>query len=191
MSASPVFLVTPKRHGDHRGWFIESYNQASFSELAPVVFVQDNHSMSLERGTLRGLHFQLPPHAQDKLVRCSRGSIFDVAVDIRRGSPTYGHWVGAELSAENGRQLFVPKGFAHGFVTLEEATEVQYKCTDFYAPTADSGLRWNDPQIDIGWPLDGDTGPHLSEKDEKQPFLADFDSPFDYDGRPLTALATE
>jgi dTDP-4-dehydrorhamnose 3,5-epimerase len=153
-------------------------------------FVQDNHSLSRVQGTLRGIHFQTPPHGQDKLVRCVRGRILDVAVDLRRGSPTFGHWVSLELSAENGRQLFVPIGFGHGFVTLEPDTEVIYKVTDYYAPECDGGIRWNDPAIGVDWQLAG-AGPQLSAKDEKLPFLQDFESPFEYDGRPLAPLEVQ
>jgi dTDP-4-dehydrorhamnose 3,5-epimerase len=141
-----------------------------------VDFVQDNHSFSAAAGTLRGLHFQAPPHAQDKLVRCSAGLIFDVAVDFRRGSPTFGRWVGVELSPRNGKQLFVPKGFLHGFVTRAPDTEVQYKCSDLYAPDCDGGIRWNDPEIGIDWGLAG--SPVLSGKDQVAPLLRDVVSPF-------------
>ncbi|MGI4730873.1 MAG: dTDP-4-dehydrorhamnose 3,5-epimerase [Janthinobacterium lividum] len=186
---NPVQLIEGKRFGDARGWFTEVYNESAFHARGITCrFVQDNHSLSQPRFTLRGLHFQTPPRGQDKLVRCIRGAIFDVAVDVRRGSPTYGRWVGAELSAENGRQLFVPIGFAHGFVTLEENTEVTYKCSDLYAPQSDGGIRWNDPTVALAWPIPAGTTPELSAKDEKLPFLADFDSPFVYDGRPLLPL---
>lgn len=132
-------------------------------------------------GTVRGLHFQAPPNAQAKLVRCGRGAIFDLAVDIRRGSPTYGQWFGYELSAANGVQLYIPEGFAHGFVTLEPASEIIYKCSDYYAPKTEGSLRWDDPEIGIDWPLTGD--PILSEKDAEAPLLAEFDSPFAWEGR--------
>ncbi len=137
--------------------------------------------------TLRGLHFQTPTRGQDKLVRCIRGRIYDVAVDVRRGSPTYGQWVGAELSAENGHQLFIPIGFAHGFLTLEPDCEVTYKCSDTYAPQNDGGIRWD--SVGIDWPMPAGTTPELSEKDKVQPTLAEFDSPFAYDGRPLAPLS--
>lgn len=182
----PVSLITPKRFGDDRGWFTETFNARNFARVGIAEpFVQDNHSLSRPVGTLRGLHFQTPPHGQAKLVRCIRGRILDVAVDVRRGSPTYGRHVAAELSAENGEQLFIPVGFAHGFVTLEPDTEVTYKVTDFYAPECDGGIRWNDPDIGIDWPLAAASGPVLSPKDEKLPFLKDFDSPFPYDGVPM------
>ena len=177
-----VLVVTPKRYGDARGWFAETWNspQAALGGIS-TVFVQDNHSMSAAVGTLRGLHYQRPPHAQDKLVRCSRGAILDVAVDVRRGSPSYGRWVGVELTPENGKQLLVPKGFLHGFVTRLPDTEVQYKCSDVYAPECDGCVRWDDPQIGIDWGLSGD--PVLSGKDLVAPLLADFDSPFVWEAR--------
>ena len=183
-------LIDPARHGDARGWFAESYNRNTFANLGiKSEFIQDNHSLSVPAFTLRGLHFQRPPRAQDKLVRCIRGCIYDVAVDIRQGSPTYGTWVGAELSAENGRQLFVPIGFAHGFITLVENCEVIYKCSDTYAPSLDAGIKWDDPAIGVAWPIPAGVVPHLSPKDALQPFLADFDSPFPFEGQPLAALA--
>ena len=174
-----VMVLTPVRHGDARGFFSESWNKARLAEhgLNPE-FVQDNHSMSGAVGTLRGLHFQAPPYAQGKLVRCGRGAFYDVAVDIRRGSPSYGQWVGVELSFENGKQLWVPEGFAHGFVTLQPDTEICYKCTNYYNGAADGGVRWDSCGID--WPLHGE--PILSGKDEVAPALAEFDSPFEWDG---------
>ncbi|WP_242097957.1 dTDP-4-dehydrorhamnose 3,5-epimerase [Sphingomonas sp. CROZ-RG-20F-R02-07] len=186
----PVQLIAPKRFGDARGWFTEVYSVPAFAARGiACTFVQDNHSLSVPAFTLRGLHFQTPPRGQDKLVRCIRGRIFDVAVDVRRGSPTYGEWVGAELSAENGHQLFIPVGFAHGFLTLEPDCEVAYKCSDTYAPEQDGGIRWDDPAIGIAWPIPAGIAPELSTKDKVQPRLADFDSPFVYDARPLTPLA--
>lgn len=183
---SKVVLVRPKRIGDDRGWFSETYNETVFARFGiRDRFVQDNHSLSVPVGTLRGLHFQTPPFEQAKLVRCIRGRIFDVAVDVRHGSPTYGRWVGAELSSENGHQLYVPVGFAHGFVTLEPATEVTYKVSNIYSPTNDGGILWSDPQIGLEWPLPQGVAPILSPKDERQPLLNDFDSPFTYDGIPL------
>lgn len=169
--------INPQRHGDHRGFFAETYSRRKYSELGiDFEFVQDNHSLSREVGTLRGLHFQTPPHAQAKLVRCGRGAIFDVAVDIRRGSPTYGQWEGCELTAENGEQLYVPVGFAHGFVTLEPDSEIVYKCSDYYAPETEGAILWNDPDIGIDWPTDAD--PILSEKDAVAPLLSELESPF-------------
>ncbi len=174
---SGVMILTPKRFGDARGWFSETWNVDVMARAGlDLRFVQDNHSFSATVGTLRGLHYQRPPHAQDKLVRCSRGMIFDVAVDFRGGSPTFGQWVGVELSAENGRQLLVPKGFLHGFVTRMADTEVQYKCTDIYAPECDGAVRWDDPEIGIDW---GVTEPVLSAKDAAAPLLRDVVSPFE------------
>ena len=173
-----VLILTPARFGDERGWFSETFNAARLAAAGlDMVWVQDNHSMSARVGTLRGLHFQAPPRAQDKLVRCSRGAIFDVAVDIRRGSPSYGAWVGVELSAQNGRQMLVPKGFLHGFVTRAADSEVQYKCSDVYAPECDGAVRWNDPDIGIDW---GVSAPVLSAKDSAAPALRDFVSPFQW-----------
>lgn len=184
-----VKLISGRRFADARGWFSEVYNAKVFAGRGiDEAFVQDNHSLSRPQGTIRGLHFQTPPHGQAKLVRCLRGVIFDVAVDVRKGSPTYGQWVGAELSAENGRQLFIPVGFAHGFMTLEPDTEVFYKVTDFYAPACDGGLLWNDPDIGVEWPALPDGSPLLSEKDESLPRLSQFDSPFPYDGVPLSLV---
>jgi dTDP-4-dehydrorhamnose 3,5-epimerase len=173
-------LLTPRLFGDDRGFFFESWNQRSFAaalglplEQAPA-FVQDNHSRS-SRGVLRGLHYQLPPHPQGKLVRCIVGDIFDVAVDIRRSSPTFGQWVGAVLSAENQQQLWVPEGFAHGFLTLSAQAEVLYKTTDFWNQECERAIRWNDPQVAIAWPLDSleEIEPLLAEKDAAAPWLAD------------------
>ena len=174
-----VLILTPQRFGDARGFFSESWNrQRMLDHGIDLDFVQDNHSMSAEVGTVRGLHFQSPPHAQDKLVRCGQGALFDVAVDIRKGSPTYGQWVGEELTAENGKQLLVPKGFLHGFITRAPNTEIIYKCTDYYAPDCDGAVRWD--RCDIDWGFDG--LPVLSEKDAVAPALADFDSPFVWEG---------
>jgi len=173
-----VLILTPTRFGDDRGWFSETFNAARMADAGLTMpWVQDNHSMSAQPGTLRGLHFQAPPHAQDKLVRCSRGAIFDVAVDIRRGSPQYGKWVGVDLTPENGRQLFVPKGFLHGFVTRTFDCEVQYKCSDLYAPDCDGGIRWDDPDLAIDWQV---SDPTLSAKDKAAPLFAGFVSPFDW-----------
>lgn len=179
---SGVKILIPSRFGDHRGFFAETYSRRAYADLGvDDEFVQDNHSLSAMVGTVRGLHFQAPPNAQAKLVRCGRGAIFDLAVDIRRGSPTYGQWFGYELSAANGVQLYIPEGFAHGFVTLEPASEIIYKCSDYYAPKTEGSLRWDDPEIGIDWPLTGD--PILSEKDAEAPLLAEFDSPFAWEGR--------
>ena len=188
---APVKLISPRRFGDERGWFVETYNSEKYALLGVgVQFKQDNHSLSRSPWVLRGLHFQTPPRGQDKLVRCVRGRIWDVAVDVRKHSPTFGQWVAAELSAENGHQLFVPVGFAHGFLTLEPDTEVEYKVSDLYEPECDGGLIWNDPTLAVAWPLDG-AAPVLSDKDTRLPALADFDSPFVYDGDPLSPLPSE
>ncbi len=176
-----VLILTPKRFGDVRGFFSETWNRKVLASYGiELDFVQDNHSVSANTGTLRGLHFQSPPHAQDKLVRCGRGALFDVVVDVRRGSPTYGQWLGVELTAENGKQLLVPKGFLHGFVTREPGTEICYKCTDYYAPDCDGAVHWGSCGID--WGLTGE--PVLSDKDRAAPALADFDSPFLWEDAP-------
>ncbi len=167
-----VWTYTPKRHEDTRGWFSETFNAEALSDaLAGVVFVQDNQSLSRRKGTLRGMHFQAPPKAQDKLIRVLRGAVQDVAVDIRRGSPTYGKWVSATLSAENGKQLFAPKGFAHGFLTLEPDTEVFYKVSDYYSRDHEGGLAWNDPDVGIEWVLPKDAI-SMAERDAGLPRLA-------------------
>lgn len=191
MSRGFTILTVPRllpaaRHVDHRGWFCEIYSVAAFEDMGiACCFVQDNHSFSRHPYTIRGLHFQQPPYAQDKLVRCLSGRVFDVAVDLRAGSPTYGQWVGAELSAANGSQFFIPAGFAHGFLTLEPDCELSYKVSALYAPQCDGGLRWDDPAIAIDWPLPTDTAPTLSDKDAGLPALSDFRSPFPYDGTPM------
>jgi dTDP-4-dehydrorhamnose 3,5-epimerase len=187
----PTKLITPRRFGDDRGWFVETYNRRAFAALGiEDEFRQDNHSYSREVGVLRGLHFQAPPEAQAKLVRCSRGRIWDVAVDIRNGSPTYGQWVAAELSPRNGRQIYVPVGFAHGFVTLEPDTEVQYKASALYAPASEGGVIWDDPDLGLPWPTPA-SGPVLSDKDRLLPRLKDFSSPFGYDGTPMAPLQSD
>jgi dTDP-4-dehydrorhamnose 3,5-epimerase len=176
-----VVIITPARHGDPRGFFSESWNRRRMEEAGIAIdFVQDNHSLSEQVGTVRGLHFQSPPHAQAKLVRCGRGALFDVAVDIRRGSPTYGQWVGVELTFESGRQLLIPEGFLHGFVTRAPMTEIIYKCSDYYAPDCDGAVRFDDPEIGIDWGIDPASAV-LSAKDAKAPLLRDFVSPFDYE----------
>lgn len=176
-----VYLLTPHRFGDHRGFFCETYNRQVYaSKGIDCEFVQDNHSLSTQAGTVRGLHFQGPPHAQAKLVRCGRGAIFDVVVDIRRGSPTYGKWIGYELSADNGQLLFVPAGFAHGFMALQRDSEIVYKCSEFYAPETEGALLWNDPALAIDWPVFGEIV--VSGKDAKAPLFADLDSPFTWEG---------
>ena len=168
-----VKILVPKKHGDARGFFSETFSTRALRDAGlPDAFVQDNHSLSADRGVVRGLHFQLPPMAQDKLVRVVRGAILDVAVDVRRSSPTFGRHVTVELSADNWRQLLVPVGFAHGFVTLEPNTEVVYKVTNYYSPAHDRGLRWDDPALNIAWGVDP-AGVTLSAKDKVQPLLAD------------------
>ena len=175
-----VLLLTPKRFGDARGFFSESWSKQAMAMLGlDFDWVQDNHSLSMQVGTVRGLHFQVPPHAQDKLVRCGRGALFDVAVDIRKGSPTYGQWAGYELSFENGRQLLIPAGFLHGFATLEPETEIIYKCSDYYAPECDGAVRFD--SLGIDWKLDG-LEPVLSPKDAAAQAFDDFDSPFVWEG---------
>ncbi|QCJ40983.1 dTDP-4-dehydrorhamnose 3,5-epimerase [Bacillus sp. S3] len=174
-----VKVIEPNVFSDHRGWFMESFSDEWFiKEGISTVFVQDNHSLSVSSGTLRGLHYQLIPKAQAKLVRCTRGAIFDVAIDIRKGSPAFGMWFGIELSAVNRKQLFIPKGFAHGFMTLTDDTEVQYKVDAFYDPQFDRGIKWNDPAIGIVWPAS--LTPILSAKDQSNPNLADIENNFIY-----------
>jgi dTDP-4-dehydrorhamnose 3,5-epimerase len=177
-----VLLIEPKRFGDNRGFFSEVFNAKLLAaHIGEAIFVQDNHSLSQKQGTLRGIHFQSPPFAQDKLVRCVKGAILDVAVDLRRGSPYFGRYVTAQLSADNWRQLYVPKGFGHAFLTLTPDTEVIYKVTDYYAPDHDGGIIWNDPDLAIAWGLSESDAVELSAKDRSLPFLADFDTPFSYE----------
>jgi len=179
---SGVKILIPARFGDERGFFSESWSRRVLEGHGITTdFVQDNHSLSRSVGTVRGLHFQSPPHAQAKLVRCGRGRLFDVAVDIRKGSPTFGKWIGEELSFENGKQLLIPAGFLHGFVTREPDTEIVYKCSDYYAPDCDGAVRFDDPDIGINWDL-GNLEPVLSTKDAAAPLLADFETPFTYHG---------
>lgn len=173
-----IKVLVPRKHGDARGFFSETYNRKSLAALGiDIDFVQDNHSLSAEKGTVRGLHFQTPPFAQDKLVRVVRGSVYDVAVDLRKDSPTYGRHAGAILSADAWNQVLVPIGFAHGFMTLERDTEVIYKVSNYYAPDHDKGLLWNDPALGIAWPLAEDEAV-LSEKDRIQPRLRQIATPF-------------
>ena len=179
-----VVIVEPAVFGDDRGWFYESHNQARFDAAlaaldlpAPRPFVQDNHSCS-QAGVLRGLHYQMAPHAQGKLVRVVRGSAYDVAVDIRAGSPTFGRWVGMELSASNRRQMWIPEGFAHGFMALEDDTHFLYKTTDVYAKDCERSIRWDDPALAITWPVPtGMSRPLLAPKDEAAPLLAQAELP--------------
>jgi dTDP-4-dehydrorhamnose 3,5-epimerase len=175
-SLKGAYLIKPKVFRDERGFFVESWNEKVFAENGiDAKFVQDNHSMSANMGVLRGLHFQLPPNAQAKLVRVTRGKVYDVIVDLRKDSPTYGKWESFELSADNFNMLFVPRGFAHAFLTLEDNTEFMYKVDNFYAPESDSGIIWNDPDLNIDWPI---KEPTLSEKDGKLQYFKDFESPF-------------
>ncbi len=177
-----LLLIEPARHGDARGFFSETYNRRELAEAGfDKIFVQDNHSKSAKRGTVRGLHFQRPGRAQDKLLRVTRGAVLDVAVDIRAGSPTFGRHVAVELSDRNWRQLLVPVGFAHGFMTLTDEAEVLYKVTDFYAPEAEGGLNWTDPALGIDWPIEAGEAT-VNARDAGWPILADFDTPFRFDG---------
>ena len=174
-----VKTLVPKKYGDHRGFFSEVYNKKALAEAGiEIEFLQDNHSLSAERGTVRGLHFQTPPFAQDKLVRVVRGAVFDVAVDLRRSSATYGRHVSAVLSADAWNQILVPIGFAHAFMTLEPDTEVIYKVSEYYAPDHDKGLLWNDPALGIAWPI-SETEAILSDKDRRQPRIAELVTPFE------------
>ncbi|MEO1676250.1 MAG: dTDP-4-dehydrorhamnose 3,5-epimerase [Pseudomonadota bacterium] len=173
-----VKVLTPRRFADDRGYFTETYNKRQFDEqVAPLTFVQDNASSSKHQYTVRGLHYQAPPFAQDKLVRVLKGSILDVVVDVRRGSPTYGQTASAELSANNGKQLLCPIGFLHGFMTLEPDTLVAYKVTNFYDGPSDGGVFWASPELDLPWPVGPDKA-HLSEKDVKAPNFSTFETPF-------------
>lgn len=174
-----VLLLSATRYGDERGFFAETYNDRELSDHGVTEqFVQDNHSLSAQANTVRGLHFQAPPHAQAKLIRCGRGAMFDVAVDIRTGSPTYGQWYGAELSFENGKQMFIPAGFAHGFATLCPDTEIVYKCSNYYAPEAEGSIRFDDPDLGIDWGLSGPA--ILSDRDREAAEFAGWVSPFTY-----------
>jgi dTDP-4-dehydrorhamnose 3,5-epimerase len=175
-----VILIEARSFPDDRGFFMETYKQSDFEQHGiPWNFVQDNYSHSSQRGVLRGLHYQKDPKAQGKLVLAIRGEIFDVAVDIRTGSPTYGKWVGVELSDKNHRMLYVPAGFAHGFVVLSSEADVTYRVTEEYAPEVDRGILWNDPDLAITWPIDE---PLLSPKDEAMPLLKDADNNFEFQG---------
>jgi len=177
-----IVEIVPPKHGDHRGFFSEVYKRSEFAGAGiDIDWIQDNQSFSAPAGTVRGLHFQVPPVAQDKLVRVLRGAIFDVAVDIRKGSPSYGRWVGVELSAERWNQLLVPIGFAHCFMTLVPDTEVLYKVSAPWSREHERAIAWNDPAIGIAWP-DVGAAPTLSDKDRDAPGLAEFDSPFEYEG---------
>ena len=182
-----VCLLSPRRFHDQRGWFMETFREDWLGGAGPADgFVQDNHAFTHTAGTLRGMHYQAPPFAQAKLIRVISGSIFDVAVDIRRGSPRYGRWIGVTLSAEEGRQIFVPAGFAHGYCTLEPETEVAYKCDAYYAPDAEGGIHPADPDLAIEWPRLADMS-RLSPKDSAWPSLRDLASPFTFDAGPGTS----
>ena len=173
-----VLIIEPEVFGDHRGWFTETYSKGKFKEFGiDIDFIQDNHSFSAQKGTLRGLHFQLNPKAQTKLVRCTKGKILDVAVDLREGSPTYKKWVAVELTEENKKQLLIPKGFAHGFLTLTDDVEVQYKVDEYYSPENDRSIRYDDPEIGVDWGIEA---PILSEKDLNAPLLKDSNINFKY-----------
>lgn len=173
-----LYIIKTKVFEDNRGWFTESYSAKKFKDNGlDIEFVQDNHSLSKEKGVLRGLHFQLNPKAQTKLVKCTRGNIYDVAVDLREGSPTYKKWLGVELNSENKNQFLIPKGFAHGFLTLSDNAEVQYKVDEYYAPEYDRSIRFDDPEINVEW---GINTPILSEKDKRAPLLKNSDCNFKY-----------
>lgn len=164
-----VFIIEPQVFGDARGWFMESWSEKKLADAGiNNQWVQDNHSYSAQKGVLRGLHYQLNPACQAKIVRCTRGEVFDVAVDIRKGSPQYGQWVGVKLTAENKKQLYIPRGFAHGFITLTDDVEVQYKADNYYSPDCDGNIRWDDPDIGVEWPMQPTV---LSDKDAKAPLL--------------------
>jgi dTDP-4-dehydrorhamnose 3,5-epimerase len=182
LEIADVLLLTPNKYGDPRGFFSETFRADAFADFGvDVTFVQDNHVYSAQKNVLRGLHFQVPPRAQGKLVRCTRGAILDVGVDIRVGSPTYGRHVAVELSAANWHQLWVPPGFAHGYVTLQDDCEVVYKVTDYYAPECDRGITWDDPALGIDWRISG-SDVILSDKDKKLPRLADAPAAFQFGG---------
>lgn len=182
LELSGLILLRPQRFSDARGYFAETYHEKAFQAAGVTArFVQDNQSYSAKRATIRGLHFQLPPAAQAKLVRVLQGSVYDVAIDLRVGSPTYGSWIGETLTADRGEQLFVPRGFGHGFCTLQPETIVAYKVDEFYAPASDSGLIWDDPTLAIEWPIASGEAV-LSDKDLKLGRFADFVSPFRYEG---------
>ncbi|MDA9354427.1 dTDP-4-dehydrorhamnose 3,5-epimerase [Amylibacter sp.] len=178
-----VFIIEPKRFEDDRGWFSETWNQNHLDAVFKGIrFVQDNHSLSIPKHTVRGLHFQSPPAAQDKLIRVLSGSITDVVVDIRNGSPTYGEWFSILLSKVNGKQLLIPKGFLHGFITLEDNTEILYKCSDFYSPIHEAGIKYNDPDLNVNWGINS-SNITLSQKDKNLTLFKDFKSPFIFENK--------
>jgi dTDP-4-dehydrorhamnose 3,5-epimerase len=188
MMASLPRIIVSKRHVDERGWFSETFHEQRLNAIGILCrFVQDNQSSSKRKGTLRGLHFQLPPAAQAKLVTVLKGRILDVAVDVRHGSPTFGQYVSAALSSESGHQVYIPIGFAHGFLTLEDDVVVTYKVSNYYEPAYESGIRWNDPDIAFAWPLKN-ASIIISDKDRRLPLLREFTSPFAYDGYPLLPM---
>ena len=172
-----AFVITPDIYGDSRGWFMETYAKEKLSEITDIEFVQDNQSYSSQKGIIRGLHCQLNPHCQTKLIRCTKGKIIDVIVDIREGSPTYKKWLKIELSEENKKQLFIPKGFLHGFLTLTDEVEVQYKVDDYYSKECDRSVKFNDPELGVDW---GEVNPVLSDKDKNAPLFKDSDCKFYY-----------
>lgn len=177
-SLNGVYIIEPQIFGDNRGWFTESYSKIKLHELGiDTEFIQDNHSFSAQKGTLRGLHFQNNPKSQTKLIRCTRGKVLDVAVDLRKGSPNYKKWVAVELSEDNYRQLLIPKGFGHGFLTLTDNVEFQYKVDEYYSPEQDRGIRFDDPDIGVAWNI---SDPILSQKDLSSPLLKDSDCNFIY-----------
>lgn len=180
LSIQDLILVTPKRHGDDRGFFTETYREDAYAKVGiPGPMVQDNHAYSKDKGVLRGLHFQIAPSAQGKLVSCLKGAIYDVAVDLRHGSPTFGQHVALEMSADTGQQIYIPAGFAHGYLTLTEECHVQYKVSAYYNASSERGLAWDDPALAIKWPL-ADKTPLISEKDKRQPSLHDLPEYFTY-----------
>ena len=177
-SLKDAYIITPDVHGDSRGWFMESYTKNKLQDITNIEFIQDNQSYSSQKGILRGLHCQLNPHCQTKLIRCTKGEIYDVIVDIRQGSPTYKQYIKVLLSAENKKQLFIPKGFLHGFVTLTDEVEVQYKVDDYYNKECDRSVKFDDPELNVDW---GISNPILSDKDKNAPLLKESDCIFTYE----------
>lgn len=173
-----AYIITPDVFGDSRGWFMETYSKTKLQEVTNIEFLQDNQSYSSQKGIIRGLHCQINPHCQTKLIRCTKGEIYDIIVDIRRGSPTYKKWIKVLLTAENKKQLFIPKGFLHGFETLTDDVEVQYKVDDYYSKECDRSVKFNDPEFGVDWDFEN---PILSEKDKNAPLFRDSDCIFDYE----------